>query len=33
LAYGQIADEIPQGDLEDDQELDLPPLDGWLADV
>jgi hypothetical protein len=33
LAYGQIADEIAQGELEDDQEFDLPPLDGWLADV
>jgi hypothetical protein len=33
LAYGQLADELANGMLEDDEELDLPPLDGWLADV
>jgi hypothetical protein len=33
LAYGQLAIEIANGELEADQEADLPPLDGWLADV
>ena len=33
LAYGQLAIEIANGELEAGGEADLPPLDGWLADV
>ena len=33
LAYGQLAIEIANGELEAGDEGDLPPLDGWLADV
>ena len=33
LAFGQLAIEIANGELEANEEADLPPLDGWLADV
>ena len=33
LAFGQLATEIANGELEAGQEADLPPLDGWLYDV
>jgi hypothetical protein len=33
LAYGQLADEIANGELEDDEHFNRAPLDGWLSDI
>jgi hypothetical protein len=33
LAYGQLAQEIAKGELEDDEHFDSAPLDGWLSDI
>jgi hypothetical protein len=33
LAYGQLADEIANGELEDDEDFDRAPLDGCLSDI
>jgi hypothetical protein len=33
LAYGQLAIEITDGELEANEDADPPPLDGWLSDM